>query len=165
MPERRYPAAFETFWTAYPSRRPNPKVEAHATWSRIVRTKLATEDELLAAARGYAAECAAQGIEPKYVAQARNWLSKERWRDYPAPVEAAAAAPGRADVDAAHPLAAIAVEIGAAAWRSWIAPLVVEQGPDGTIVRAPSAFIAERVRVRHGEAIRRLLGRDVEVLP
>lgn len=72
-----YPAAFDAWYRVYP--RGKNKRDAYPAWvAALGRT---TERELLAGAQRYAAECAEQGREPRYIRHAVNWLEGDGWED------------------------------------------------------------------------------------
>jgi hypothetical protein len=73
---------FEIFWQAYPARAPhsNPKKPAREKFEAAVKRGVGPA-EMIAGAERYAAQVAAAGTEPRYVAQAATWLRQERWGD------------------------------------------------------------------------------------
>jgi len=75
-----YPAAFEVWWTAYP--RKTEKRAAFAKWKATLK-KGASEADLLTAVHAYAAACAADGRESKYIKHPATFLGPaEPWREY-----------------------------------------------------------------------------------
>jgi len=78
-----YPEAFESAWAAYP--RHVEKSTAFAAWQARVRAG-ADPDELRRAAENYAAYCAAEGREQRYIKHAATfWGPKEPWREWLVP--------------------------------------------------------------------------------
>jgi uncharacterized protein YdaU (DUF1376 family) len=75
--ERDEEGEFEEFWKAYP-RRVN-RVRAHAAF--VLARKTASFEQLIAAARRYAAENV--GKRMQHVARPENWLGDQRWFDDP----------------------------------------------------------------------------------
>lgn len=73
------PEGFEDFWTAYP-RRVGKKL-ANDRWLRLVKNGAAT-DQLLAAAKNYAAGMDAQGREMTAILHPSTFLGKGRWEDW-----------------------------------------------------------------------------------
>jgi predicted phage replisome organizer len=75
-----YPAGFEIWWTAYPR-----KTEKRAAFAKYRATlkKGGSEADLLTAVNAYAAACAADGREPKYIKHPATFLGPaEPWREY-----------------------------------------------------------------------------------
>jgi hypothetical protein len=70
-------AAFDLFWRAYP--KGVGEKAAREAYGRAL--KKITAPELLKATQSYATEV--QGREARFIAQASNWLTGERWRDAP----------------------------------------------------------------------------------
>jgi len=81
--------AFDHFFTAYPSRRPHSNPQKPAQQKFEAAVKLGVDPEtIIRGAENYARYVAAEGTDPKYVAQAVTWLNQERWTEYqeaPAP--------------------------------------------------------------------------------
>jgi hypothetical protein len=79
--EPRYSADFEAWWSAYPRKR--EKVEAFAVYEKTLKAG-ATVDELLAAARNYAAAADEMGAEDQFIKLPATFLSvRDRpWLDY-----------------------------------------------------------------------------------
>lgn len=76
-PRNDYPDDFEAFWQAYP--RKKEKRKAFKAWkARLREDKELTPDQLVEAARNYAAECAARGTEPEFIKHGATFLSKDR---------------------------------------------------------------------------------------
>jgi uncharacterized protein YdaU (DUF1376 family) len=75
--EREEEGEFEEFWKAYP-RRVN-RVRAYAAF--VLARKTASFEQLIAAARRYAAENS--GKQMQHVARPENWLGDQRWFDDP----------------------------------------------------------------------------------
>lgn len=75
-----YPHNFESWWNIYP--RKKEKRSALAKWKAAIRAG-ASERQLLAAARNYAAECKKEGRQDKYIKHAATFLSHtEPWKEY-----------------------------------------------------------------------------------
>ena len=70
-------AEFESFWQSYPRR--IGKGAARTAFTRAI--KLAPVDEIIAAAKEYAAHCDATGTEKQFIPHASTWLNGERWDD------------------------------------------------------------------------------------
>jgi len=68
---------FESFWQSYPRR--IGKGSARTAFTRAI--KLAPVDEIIAAAKEYAAHCDATGVEKQFIPHASTWLNGERWDD------------------------------------------------------------------------------------
>ena len=81
--------AFDHFFTAYPSRRPHSNPQKPAQQKFEAAVKLGVDPEtIIRGAENYARYVAAEGTDPKYVAQAVTWLNQERWtecQEAPAP--------------------------------------------------------------------------------
>jgi hypothetical protein len=78
--ERKTLSDFDIWWTNYPKK--VGELAARKVYARIIKKRQATHAGLLAGAIRYAAEQA--GNEPKYIKEAKNWLSGEHWKDEPA---------------------------------------------------------------------------------
>jgi hypothetical protein len=74
---------FETFWQAYPHRGPHddPKKPALKLFAEAVRrgVKAAT---IIREAENYAAYVRRNRTDPRYIPQAKTWLSQERWTQH-----------------------------------------------------------------------------------
>jgi hypothetical protein len=76
------PPEFQDFWKVYPPRLGARDRKAAVKAFRAA-LKRATAEEILAGARGYAAEMHAKGkINTEYVRQARTWLNADGWKEY-----------------------------------------------------------------------------------
>ncbi len=78
--------SFERFFTTYPTRRPhsNPRKPARQKFEAAV--KLGVDPEtIIRGAENFARYVAAEGTDPKFVAQAVTWLNQERWTEYQEP--------------------------------------------------------------------------------
>jgi len=73
-PARKYPAAFEQFWKAFPKRQTDTKAQAYTKWLKGV--KAVGVDTLQSAAEAYANFCAAKDHPSKLVA---TWINTEGW--------------------------------------------------------------------------------------
>lgn len=73
---------FEKFFAAYPRRQgSNPKKPASDKFHSLVKGG-ADPREIIAGAEAYALSCQAEGkIGTSFVAQAKTWLTQERWKD------------------------------------------------------------------------------------
>ena len=73
---------FQTFWQAYPSRRPhsNPKKPARAKFIAVVKAGTDPAD-IIRGAEAYAAYVAAQRTDAQYIKQAATWLNQEGWTE------------------------------------------------------------------------------------
>jgi hypothetical protein len=73
---------FDLFWSIYPNREgSNPRKPAKTKFETLVRDG-ADPDAIIAGATRYADELTAQNkLNTVYVAQAKTWLTQERWRD------------------------------------------------------------------------------------
>ncbi|QAU07149.1 replication initiation protein [Gordonia phage Asapag] len=69
---------FDDFWNTYP-RKVGRKASVPAYASAI---KTISEDELIEAARQYAAAC--KGSDPKFIAHPKTWLNQGRWDEFTA---------------------------------------------------------------------------------
>jgi hypothetical protein len=70
---------FEQWWANYPKQ--VARAGAEKAYHRVIKTKQATESELLAGVMRYAEE--RMGQDPKYTAHAATWLNAGRWLDEP----------------------------------------------------------------------------------
>ena len=78
--------SFDRFWDAYPSRRPHPNPKKPALLAFEAAISHGTDPEtVIRGAQNYAAHIAAEDTEPKFVAQAKNWLKDERWVEHQEP--------------------------------------------------------------------------------
>ena len=79
---------FKTFWQVYPSRAPhsNPRKTAAERFAEVVRGGVPPAT-IIAGAERYAAHVAREGTDPRFIAQAANWLDQARWEDYHQPRE------------------------------------------------------------------------------
>jgi hypothetical protein len=73
---------FQTFWRAYPSRRqhPNPKKLAGAKFDAAVKRGVDSA-EIIRGAERYADYVARSVRDPKFIAQAATWLTREGWTE------------------------------------------------------------------------------------
>lgn len=90
--KRRDPAGgddFERFWAAYPKRTgANPKHPAGKLFAAAVKGG-ADPQAIITGATMYADELRRTGkLGSEHVAQAKTWLSQQRWKDYPEQLEA-----------------------------------------------------------------------------
>jgi hypothetical protein len=81
--------AFESWYAAYPKR--EDKQDALRAYRLVIKKKLATPEQLLAAAMQYAAE--QSGKDPQYIKSPANWLRKGSYANEPASTGAAYTAP------------------------------------------------------------------------
>jgi len=159
--------AFAEFWAAYPPRSPNPRALAETAFAAAIRDG-ATPEQLVGAARGYAAEVRAKGIGEAFVVHARTFLAQRRFQDY-----AATPAEGGSGSAAPEPIGAVAEpdhawwpafkgRVSAAEFRTWIMPLKLcgtAPAPfDTAILEAPSRFHRDMVRERFAEPLKAALG-------
>ncbi len=74
---------FQNFWRIYPSRRPhsNPKKPACTKFEAALKRGVSGWD-IIRGAQNYAAYVEREGTDPKYVAQAKTWLTEERWMQH-----------------------------------------------------------------------------------
>ncbi len=70
---------FAEWWRQYPRR--VARGNAEKAYARVIRSGMATSDELLAGAMRYAAE--KQHEEPKYIKHPASWLNAKCWLDEP----------------------------------------------------------------------------------
>lgn len=70
---------FTEWWRQYPRR--VARGNAEKAYARVIRSGIATSDELLAGAMRYAAE--KQHEEPKYIKHPATWLNAKCWLDEP----------------------------------------------------------------------------------
>ena len=78
-----YPVSFEEWWKIYP--RKIEKAGAFLKWKATLR-KGATEDNLMIAVLAYAAACAADGREARFIKHPSTFLGpSESWRDFLSP--------------------------------------------------------------------------------
>ena len=75
-----YPAEFEEWWSVYPNK--IRKAEAYRRWQRCIKTRSASAEELLEAARNYAAAC--KGRDPSKIMHPPTFLNpdNQRWKDF-----------------------------------------------------------------------------------
>lgn len=144
--------AFDALWKAYPHPPRDPKAAARDLFARRFH-EVAEPMALARAAGAYAAACRRDKLDPAFIPHLRTWLSQRRHEDF---LEAGTPAPEAADAD--HPLAALKAEVSEGEWLSWIAPLRVETGPDGTVVLARTGFAKGHVKARFGALIETVLG-------
>lgn len=151
-------AQFDAFWAAYPPRKPNPRALAEAAFAKAVAAGFAPA-ELVAAAKGYAAECKRKGLAEDFIVHARTFLSQRRFEDYLTPPEAAPiGAPAEAEPD--HQLwPLLRGSMAPAEFRTWIAKLTVLTWSEGksAILTAPSRFHRDWVRAHHAVQLRTAL--------
>lgn len=148
---------FGRFWAAYPPRPLNPRRAAELEFARALEAGVEPEDLVLAAA-AYARQVAVESVAPAYRPHARTWLYQERYLDF---LPAGGSGGERPDAGggADHPLwPRFAGLVTPAIFASWIAPLEIEQTPDGLVVTARSAFTADTVGQRYREIIERAMG-------
>ena len=69
---------FEAFWNNYPQKR--DKRAALAAWITATASGAAPQT-IIAAAKRYAAWCAANDVEARHIKYAQGWLNHERWTD------------------------------------------------------------------------------------
>jgi len=75
-----YSDEFLEFWEAYPPNR-CPKSKAFESYQKS--RKVVDHAEIITGARNYAAECAKNGTDIKFIAHASTWLNQKRWEvDY-----------------------------------------------------------------------------------
>ena len=75
-----YSLHFDSFWAAYP--RKTEKRAAFKVWNTRLKEG-AKPDDLIMAAKNYAAECEKEGREPKFTKQAKTFLGPSRpYEDY-----------------------------------------------------------------------------------
>jgi hypothetical protein len=88
-------AGFEIWYKQYPKN--VDKADARKAYLAVIRKKLATPEQLMAAAARYAAE--RNGQDPKYTKNPATWLNKQSWLNEPADTGGtySAAQPGRPD--------------------------------------------------------------------
>ena len=158
-------ALFGQFWAAYPLRPLNPRRPAEVEFARALEAGH-TGEALVAAAAAFARQVAAEGVAPTYRPHARTWLAQQRYLDFlPAEggVSGAVSGGGAGAVSGggtAHPLwprfrGLLSPEL----FASWIAPLGILALPEGgLLIRAPSRFVADRVRSLHAATIERAMG-------
>lgn len=149
-------AAFERLMKAYPPRGDNPRTPAKAAFAALVAAGEDAEALVQAAAR-FAEAMKAEKRERRMIPHTRTWLSQRRFDDYLAD-DPASSDEGQANPD--HPLAFLEADIGAAAFRSWIAPLKVTLDPPlGVVVTVQTAFALNHIRkARWDQAVAERLG-------
>lgn len=156
LPEALKPG-FEAFWAAYPARRPNPRAKAEARFAFLCRAL--RPDDLVEAARAFAAECAREKIEGPFVPHAATWLGEQRFRDYPPFASLAARATATLPEPAHEWWPVFRGRISPAEFRNWIAvlqPLAVTEGQEA-LVEAPTRFIADQVQRDFASLVARAL--------
>jgi hypothetical protein len=79
--KRSPPDGFVAFWQAYPRR--VAKGAAEKAYRRIIRSREATEAQLLAGAMRYAAQ--RDGEDPQFTKHPATWLNGKCWSDEPPP--------------------------------------------------------------------------------
>ena len=84
LPRQRTPVAadplFDEFWSAYP--RKVGKGTAQQAWQRARRKKIDPR-QIIRGAQTFAAQCAAEKTDRRYIPHPSKWLSGERWGDEP----------------------------------------------------------------------------------
>lgn len=148
-------AGFDRFWAAYPPRRDNPKKPALKVFVELVEAG-ADMEALVRAAGAFAAHVKSQGFDAKFTPHARTWLAQERFEEWATDALASAPATGPSPD---HPLEPLYPQIGAAAWASYIDPLVITVIFPGARIEAPTRFALDRVRQNWGRDIEARLGR------
>lgn len=157
---------FESFWKAYPMRRPNPRALAEAAFARAVAEGAAAAD-LVRAAEGYAAEMKKLGTEPAFIVHAATFLRQRRFLDYLRTAEAEAPAkPGYSSDHALWP--ALRGVITDVEFRRWIEPLEVVSLTEGeaALLAAPTRFHRDWIRQHYDLVLRpalRVRRLDVEL--
>ena len=152
--------AFARFWAAYPPRADNPKKPALNVFAQLVADG-ADPEALIRAAAAFAAHVKSKGFDAKFTPHARTWLAQERFEEWmttevPASAQARASGPSPE-----HPLALLYPQIGAAAWASYVAPLVITVSFPGARIEAPTRTGLDRLRQNWGREIEALLGRVI----
>lgn len=147
--------AFEAFWKAYPTRRPNPKAIARLAFQRAV-DEGADAAQLARAAERFAEEVRREKIEPTFVPHARTFLAQRRYEDYPDPPPAQASERSAEE----DPIRArlLASGMSLAEWTAWIEPLEISVDAATARCIAPSRLIAERVAQQHLRQLATALG-------
>lgn len=80
------PPGFSIFWELFPAGRRGNRAAALTEYARILRENQATEEEIHAGTRRYAAS---DEVQRKILSRADNWLSRDGWkRDYDPPAPA-----------------------------------------------------------------------------
>lgn len=148
-------AAFDRLWAAYPYRRDNPKAPARVMFAKLLESGEDAEALIVAASR-YAAFCRAEKTASVFIPHARKWLHQRYFEDFMTDADAPASAPEGPSPD--HPLAALYAEIGAGAWASYVAPLIIDQTVEPVRLIAVTRFALDRLRRDHGRRIEAVLG-------
>lgn len=73
-----YTDDFNKFWEEYP--RQIQKRVAFEKWIQVIKTN--TPDDLISAAREYAAVCKKNKTEEQFISHPATFLNKDRWKDY-----------------------------------------------------------------------------------
>lgn len=94
-----YSPEFESFWSAYPRRPSNPKRASYPKWEGLIRTGEATPEELIEAARRYAAEKRNETDRSKILMAVTFLGPQARWEPYARPEENAPAGGGARTAD------------------------------------------------------------------
>lgn len=147
--------AFARFWSAYPPRADNPKKPALKVFAQLVEEG-ADAEALIRAAGAFAVHVKSKGFDEVWTPHARTWLAQERFEEWMTADVPASARPVGPSPE--HPLAALYPQIGAAAWASYIAPLVLAFDGEAVTITAPTRFGLDRVRRDWGRAIEGVLG-------
>lgn len=148
---------FEEFWKMWPKERRCEKPEAQKAWREALKKIQA--NQLMEAARRYVSSKDAMGGFAPYPAK---WLKRERWLEL-MPEAAPDTSPDTllADLDDSLEnqqfkefLEELMEAYGVDVWRSWFAKLR-PAGADGynLLIRAPSRFVAERIRTHYLDSI------------
>lgn len=150
-------ASFAEFWLAYPERVPNPRSLAATEFARAVRGG-ATPAQLIAAAAAYAAEVKRLGTANDFIVHARTFLRQQRWQDYLSSASGPTSAPPGMPAPV-HPLwPVLKPHMDASTFTAWIGRCaVIQHTSERLILRAPSSFIAARMRTDFIPLIRRAL--------
>ena len=72
---------FETFWRAYPYRRPNPKDDARAEFEKALKRGV-DPAVIILGAQNYRLATENDRTEPRFIPHARKWLHGKQWNDY-----------------------------------------------------------------------------------
>jgi uncharacterized protein YdaU (DUF1376 family) len=161
-----YPAAFESFWKAYPRTQNMSKTAAFKAWQRV-KSHLPDLPSLLGSVAKYRAfldrETQKQGGRVYPAKHAQGWLSERRWEGFMADDRPASAATEHAPdwADSVPEWRDFKAKLPPAHWALWFAT-AHPNGSVSTLV-VPSAFAAQEIEKRFGQQLAQHFGNSFEL--
>ncbi|MBU3675959.1 MAG: DUF1376 domain-containing protein [Chitinophagaceae bacterium] len=161
-----YPAAFESFWKAYPRTQNMSKTAAFKAWQRV-KSHLPDLPSLLASVAKYRAfldrETQKQGGRVYPAKHAQGWLGERRWEGFMADEKPNAAATEHSPdwADSVPEWQAFKASLAPAQWAIWFAT-TRPNGSVSTLV-VPSSFAAQEIEKRFGQQLVQHFGNSFEL--